>query len=138
MTLIEFTNFAELLKKEEGFLWLKSLEDTYISEHVDAFTSPPSYEEKPLSSTIFCLDVRSETMRRKVEESGPHSTYGAGGFLGSWAWQMERRASGQSPCFQQRRSHTSRNGQRRSIWVFTNASCGARSRTLPRMTGGSF
>ncbi|MDQ7047161.1 MAG: Na-translocating system protein MpsB [Sulfurovum sp.] len=82
MTLIEFANFAELLKKEEGFLWLKSLEDSYISEHVDAFVSPHTYDEKPLSSTIFCLDVRSETIRRKVEESGPYNTYGAGGFLG--------------------------------------------------------
>ncbi|NOR55855.1 MAG: DUF2309 family protein, partial [Sulfurovum sp.] len=82
MSLIEFANFAELLKKEEGFLWLKSLEDTYITEHVDAFTAEHDYKEKPLSTTIFCLDVRSETMRRKVEESGPHQTYGAGGFLG--------------------------------------------------------
>ena len=82
MSLIEFSNFANLLKKEEGFLWLKSLEDSYIAKHVDAFTSFPSYDEKPLSSTIFCLDVRSEVMRRKVEESGPYNTYGAGGFLG--------------------------------------------------------
>ena len=82
MTLIEFASFAELLKKEEGFLWLKSLEDTYITEHVDEFTSPHTYDKKPLSSTIFCLDVRSETIRRKVEDSGPYNTYGAGGFLG--------------------------------------------------------
>jgi len=82
MTLIEFTNFAELLKKEEGFLWLKSLEDTYITEHVNEFALSHTYEEKPLSSTIFCLDVRSETIRRKIEESGPYETYGAGGFLG--------------------------------------------------------
>lgn len=82
LSLIEFSNFANLLKREEGFLWLKSLEDSYIFEHVDAFTSSHTYEEKPLSSTIFCLDVRSETMRRKLEESGPYETYGAGGFLG--------------------------------------------------------
>ena len=82
MTLIEFSKFAKLLKKEEGFLWLKSLEDTYIVKHVDEFTAPHTYDEKPLSSTIFCLDVRSEVMRRKVEESGPYNTYGAGGFLG--------------------------------------------------------
>ena len=82
MPLMEFTKFAKLLKKEEGFLWLKSLEDTYIAAHVDEFTSTQSKEEKPLSSSIFCLDVRSETMRRKVEESGAHKTYGAGGFLG--------------------------------------------------------
>lgn len=82
MTPIAFSNFANLLKKEEGFIWLKSLEDTYIATHVDAFTSPHTYDKKPLSSTIFCLDVRSEVIRRKVEESGPYTTYGAGGFLG--------------------------------------------------------
>lgn len=82
MTLIEFSNFANIIRKEEGFVWLKSLEDSYIAQHVDEFTSAPSYDEKPLSSTIFCLDVRSEVMRRKVEESGPYETYGAGGFLG--------------------------------------------------------
>jgi len=82
MSLIEFSNFSNLLKKEEGFLWLKSLEDSYIMQHVDEFTTPHTYDEKPLSSTVFCLDVRSEVMRRKIEESGPYSTYGAGGFLG--------------------------------------------------------
>ena len=82
MTLIEFSNFANLLKKEEGFIWLKSLEDTYINEQVNELTSTHAYDEKPLASTIFCLDVRSEVMRRKVEESGPYNTYGAGGFLG--------------------------------------------------------
>ncbi len=82
MTPIAFSNFANLLKKEEGFIWLKSLEDTYIASHVDAFTSLHTYDKKPLSSTIFCLDVRSEVIRRKVEESGPYTTYGAGGFLG--------------------------------------------------------
>lgn len=82
MTLIEFANFANILKREEGFIWLKSLEDSYIAKHVDAFTTPHTYDEKPLSSTIFCLDVRSEVMRRKIEASGPYNTYGAGGFLG--------------------------------------------------------
>ncbi|MDX1295204.1 MAG: putative inorganic carbon transporter subunit DabA, partial [Sulfurimonadaceae bacterium] len=38
MSLVEFSNFAKLLKKEEGYVWLKSLEDSYIMEHVDAFT----------------------------------------------------------------------------------------------------
>jgi len=82
MSLIEFSNFANLLKKEEGFIWLKSLEDSYIMDQVDAFTSPQEYDEKPLASTIFCLDVRSEVMRRNVEAVGPYDTYGAGGFLG--------------------------------------------------------
>ena len=82
MSLIEFSKFAKLLKKEEGFVWLKSLEDTYIVEYVDEFTTPHTYDEKPLATGIFCLDVRSEVIRRKIEASGPYSTFGAGGFLG--------------------------------------------------------
>jgi len=82
MSLIEFSDFANLLKKEEGFIWLKSLEDSYIMEHVDAFTTPNKYDVKPLASVVFCLDVRSEVMRRNVEVVGPYNTYGVGGFLG--------------------------------------------------------
>jgi len=82
MSLIEFSNFANMLKKEEGFIWLKSLEDTYIIDQVNQFTQENTYTQKPLSSTIFCLDVRSEVMRRNVEKMGAYNTYGAGGFLG--------------------------------------------------------
>jgi uncharacterized protein YbcC (UPF0753/DUF2309 family) len=82
MSLIAFSNFANVLKEEEGFIWLKSLEDSYIIDHVEAFTTPHEYKEKPLASTIFCLDVRSEVIRRNIEAVGPYNTYGAGGFLG--------------------------------------------------------
>ena len=82
MSLIEFSNFAKFLKKEEGYIWLKSLEDTYIHDYVDEFTTPHTYDEKPLATGIFCLDVRSEVIRRKIEASGAYSTFGAGGFLG--------------------------------------------------------
>ena len=82
MSLIEFSNFAQMLKKEEGFVWLKSLEDTYIINYVDEFTTPHSYDEKPIASAVFCLDVRSEVIRRKIESAGAYSTFGAGGFLG--------------------------------------------------------
>jgi len=82
MSLIEFSNFADFLKKEEGYIWLKSLEDTYIAQYVDEFTTQHAYDVKPLSSAIFCLDVRSEVIRRKIEAVGAYDTYGAGGFLG--------------------------------------------------------
>jgi uncharacterized protein YbcC (UPF0753/DUF2309 family) len=82
MNLIEFSNFANFIKQEEGFIWLKSLEDTYIIKQVDEFTMPVINKDKPLSSTIFCLDVRSEVMRRNIESMGLYNTYGAGGFLG--------------------------------------------------------
>ena len=82
MPLIAFSDFANLLKKEEGFLWLKSLEDSYIANYVEEFTQEHSANEKPIASAIFCLDVRSEVIRRKIEETGNYSTFGAGGFLG--------------------------------------------------------
>ena len=82
LDLIAFSNFANLLKKEEGFIWLKSLEDSYIIDQVSEFTTPHTYDKKPLASAVFCLDVRSELIRRTIEASGPYSTYGAGGFLG--------------------------------------------------------
>jgi len=80
--LIEFAKFTNVLKKEEGFIWLKSLEDTYITHYVDEFTTTHVYDKKPLASAIFCLDVRSEVIRRTIEASGAYETYGAGGFLG--------------------------------------------------------
>ncbi|MDQ7085870.1 MAG: Na-translocating system protein MpsB [Sulfurovum sp.] len=74
--------FIQVLRREEGFIWLKSLEDSYIYTYVDAFIQAPKPQEKPLSAATFCLDVRSETIRRKIEESGAYITFGAGGFLG--------------------------------------------------------
>jgi len=82
MSLIEFSKFAIFIKKEEGYIWLKSLEDSYIKEYVDDFTQTYTYTDKPTASAIFCLDVRSEVIRRKIEQSGTYSTFGAGGFLG--------------------------------------------------------
>lgn len=82
MSLISFSTFAKRIKQEEGYIWLKSLEDTYISSYVDEFIKPNDYTKTPLASAIFCLDVRSEVIRRTIEESGNYNTYGAGGFLG--------------------------------------------------------
>ncbi|MDF1881701.1 DUF2309 family protein [Sulfurimonas sp. MAG313] len=45
-------------------------------------TIPPQLEEQEVASATFCLDVRSEVMRRSIEGIGAYKTYGAGGFLG--------------------------------------------------------
>ncbi len=84
MSLIEFSKFTAFLKNEEGYVWLKSFEDSYIMDYVNDFTqtSTDTGNEKPLASAIFCLDVRSEVIRRKIEQSGAYNTFGAGGFLG--------------------------------------------------------
>jgi uncharacterized protein YbcC (UPF0753/DUF2309 family) len=81
--LIELKEIISLLKKEEGYIWLKSLEDSYIAEYVGKITAAKEQTDAQVSaSATFCLDVRSEVIRRSIEQSGPYQTYGAGGFLG--------------------------------------------------------
>ena len=81
--LTQLASILKELRQEEGYIWLKSLEDTYINHYVEELSNVPVVkEEKKLASATFCLDVRSEVMRRSIENSGPYETYGAGGFLG--------------------------------------------------------
>lgn len=83
---LPLTQLATILKKlreEEGYIWLKSLEDSYIHTYVDKIINVEVVEkEKAIASATFCLDVRSEVIRRSIEKTGPYETYGAGGFLG--------------------------------------------------------
>lgn len=83
MGLEDLATVIETLRQEEGYIWLKSLEDTYIKRYVDKFTeSKKEEEQKAVASATFCLDVRSEVIRRYIESTGAYKTYGAGGFLG--------------------------------------------------------
>lgn len=38
--------------------------------------------EDPEAQLIFCIDTRSESMRKRIEESGPYETFGCAGFFG--------------------------------------------------------
>ncbi len=82
--LVELAKIMEVLREEEGYIWMKSLEDTYIHAFIDEIKLSDEEQEtkRPLASATLCLDVRSEVMRRAIESSGNYTTYGAGGFLG--------------------------------------------------------
>jgi uncharacterized protein len=81
--LVELAKIMEVLREEEGYIWLKSLEDTYIQSFINEIKLTDEAEvERPLASATLCLDVRSEGMRRAIESMGNYTTYGAGGFLG--------------------------------------------------------
>ncbi|NPA52007.1 MAG: DUF2309 domain-containing protein [Aquificae bacterium] len=80
--LIEFAKFVKVLKEEEGFIWLKSLEDSYIETYVNEFfSSSKAPKDRLLASLVMCIDVRSEAVRRYMERIGPYNTYGIAGFL---------------------------------------------------------
>jgi uncharacterized protein YbcC (UPF0753/DUF2309 family) len=79
----EYHNFTNLLQEEQGYIWLKSVEDGHIESNIDALIAPHTIQEEKLTAAgVFCIDVRSEVIRRFVEKSGPYSTYGMAGFLG--------------------------------------------------------
>lgn len=83
LPLTQLATIIEKLREEEGYIWLKSLEDSYIASYVDKITGLEENKEEPaVASATFCLDVRSEVMRRSIEGMGAYKTYGAGGFLG--------------------------------------------------------
>jgi uncharacterized protein YbcC (UPF0753/DUF2309 family) len=74
--------------------WLAAWEATYRKELVaavaDAGRSLPSDrdrhgsgdDDQPAAQLVFCIDTRSEVVRRHVEQTGPYETHGYAGFFG--------------------------------------------------------
>lgn len=67
--------------------WLRAMEQTYreqlfqkvASQNLDEQTTS---ESKPEAQLVFCIDTRSERIRRAVEQSGSYETFGFAGFFG--------------------------------------------------------
>ena len=70
--------------------WLAAWERSYRTELVDAVTARATAredeatgdDERPAAQLVFCIDTRSEVVRRHVEAAGPYETYGYAGFFG--------------------------------------------------------
>ncbi|WP_410765250.1 DUF2309 domain-containing protein [Haloferax sp. DFSO60] len=68
--------------------WLRAWEATYRGQLVDAVTetsqSPqtPGDGGRPDAQLVFCIDTRSEIIRRHIESTGAYETYGYAGFFG--------------------------------------------------------
>jgi len=64
--------FPEIEKKEKSY-----------REHIRAVITPKGKElSQPDAQLVFCLDVRSEPLRRKIEAAGSYETFGMAGFFG--------------------------------------------------------
>lgn len=73
-------NFA----KAEGYIWLQALEAHFMRRLLGgiSLTQPVPREKRPFAQAMFCIDVRSERIRRHLERVGDYQTFGIAGFFG--------------------------------------------------------
>ena len=64
-------------------IWLRAQEHHHESRLLHAMTGPPAETaETPDAQVVFCIDVRSEGLRRHLEANGHDQTLGFAGFFG--------------------------------------------------------
>ena len=71
-------------EQEEGRMWLSAQEAHYMGRLLRALslTHPAPREKRPFAQVMFCIDVRSERIRRHLERVGDYQTFGIAGFFG--------------------------------------------------------
>jgi len=69
-------------------LWLSAWEESYRADLVDAVTAQSAAAAegdetgRPDAQLVFCIDTRSEIIRRHIERTGTYDTHGYAGFFG--------------------------------------------------------
>ncbi|RAL26246.1 DUF2309 domain-containing protein [Thermoflavimicrobium daqui] len=74
--------FDEIVRRR---LWLEAWEQTYTDQLIEMVLSKQlvsDQKKQTLAQFAFCIDVRSEPFRRKLEKAGPFETHGMAGFFG--------------------------------------------------------
>ena len=69
----------------EGFIWLKAMEKTTMMTLMSEYVlSKKPQEIQPVydAQLFFCIDTRSERIRRHIEAQGAYETFGMAGFFG--------------------------------------------------------
>ncbi|MFP4640218.1 MAG: DUF2309 domain-containing protein [Guyparkeria sp.] len=82
--LAEVLDELAAFEKREGMLWLEAMEATYRRSMLGKLrlTAAEPREKRPFAQMLFCIDVRSERIRRQLETIGDYQTYGIAGFFG--------------------------------------------------------
>ena len=72
--------------EQEGLIWLEAWEESYRSKLTGelrrGFAQPRPAVPRAEAQLVFCIDVRSEVIRRHLERSGAFQTLGFAGFFG--------------------------------------------------------
>jgi uncharacterized protein YbcC (UPF0753/DUF2309 family) len=71
-------------ERAEGQLWLNAQEAHYLNRLAGGLdlSVPPPRAKRPFAQILFCIDVRSERIRRHLERIGDYQTFGIAGFFG--------------------------------------------------------
>ncbi len=69
---------------EEGQMWLNALESNYMHGLKAGLSLEDGAQRtrRPFAQMLFCIDVRSERIRRHLEKVGDYQTFGIAGFFG--------------------------------------------------------
>ncbi len=72
------------LEAHEGMIWLRSMEVHAVQAFLnDADRQAIDQRDKrPFAQALFCIDTRSERIRRHLESVGDYQTFGIAGFFG--------------------------------------------------------
>ena len=68
----------------EGHFWLQAMEQQSINDLLGQISLEPAKprEKRPFAQALFCIDTRSERIRRHLESVGDYQTFGIAGFFG--------------------------------------------------------
>ncbi|MFI9653535.1 DUF2309 domain-containing protein [Guyparkeria sp. GHLCS8-2] len=82
--LVEVLDELAAFERREGMVWLEAMEATYRRSMLGKLrlTAAEPREKRPFAQMLFCIDVRSERIRRQLETIGDYQTYGIAGFFG--------------------------------------------------------
>lgn len=71
-------------EQAEGMIWLHAAESRAVNRLLDTARQddPPPRPKRPFAQALFCIDTRSERIRRHLEGAGDYQTFGLAGFFG--------------------------------------------------------
>ncbi|MGB0713403.1 MAG: DUF2309 domain-containing protein, partial [Gammaproteobacteria bacterium] len=87
LTPLGLSRALELLRefeRREGMIWLRAMEAHAMDRLLAELSLRPEQDrdKRPFVQALFCIDTRSERIRRHLESVGDYQTFGIAGFFG--------------------------------------------------------